>query len=98
MSERTKGVWDVGNGTESESLLWRGEDGRPDERTAPLLEIIHELDRHADRLPKCQMNLALNKAIQACGFEDEFEAWDALMCHLDQALDHPHFDRSAFRS
>jgi len=98
MSERAKVKLDVEKDTESENFLWRGEDGRADERTAPLLEIIHELDRHADRLPKCQMNLAFNKAIQACGFEDEVEAWDALMCHLDQALDHPHFDRSAFRS
>jgi len=98
MSDRTKGLFDMGNDAGTESLLWRGENGRADERTAPLLEIIHELDRHADRLPKCQMDLALNKAILACGFEDEFEAWDALMCHLDQSLDSPHLDQSPFRS
>jgi hypothetical protein len=98
MSERSKGRWDVVNGAEAESLLWRGEDGRWDERTAPLLEIIHELDRYSDRLPKCQVSVALNKAILACGFQDEIEAWDALMCHLDQSLDDSCLDRNVARS
>jgi hypothetical protein len=98
MSDRIKGTLDIETHAEAASLLWRGADGHGDERTAPLLEIIHELDRYGDRLPKCQLRLALNKAILACGFEDELEAWDALMCHLDQSRVDPGFDRSSSRT
>jgi len=75
-----------------------GRNGRTDERTAPLLEIIHELDHYSDRLPKCQVSTVLNHAILACGFEDEIEAWDALMCHLDRALDDPSLGRNVLRT
>ena len=86
MSYRTKGMLDLRAFAGVRNSPWQeGSDGR-DERAAPLLEIIRELDRHSGRLADCQVGVVLHEAILACGFEDELEAWDALLYHLDPSL------------
>jgi len=61
--------------------------GLSDERARTLLEVLQELDQRCGSLPGQQMSDVLHEAVLACGFEDEVEAWDALMWHLGKKLD-----------
>ena len=89
MTYRAKGMFDLRTFAGVANSSWQEGSNGCDERAAPLLEIIRELDRHAGRLADCQVSIVLHEAILACGFEDELEAWDALMCHLDPSLGDP---------
>ena len=89
MTYRAKEMFDLRAFAGIRKSSWQeGSQGR-DERAVPLLEIIRELDRQSGRLADCQVGVVLQEAILACGFEDELEAWDALLCHLDPSLGDP---------
>lgn len=60
-----------------------------DERAAPLLEILRELDQHSDRWSSLRVGDVLHEAVLACGFADEAEAWDVLMCQIRREKDSP---------
>jgi hypothetical protein len=89
MSYRAKRLFDLRTFAGVGNSSWQEESACRDERAAPLLEIIRELDRHSGRLADCQVGVVLHEAILACGFEDELEAWDAVLCHLDPTLGDP---------
>lgn len=53
-----------------------------DERAASLLEILRELDKHSEDWSNLRVGDVLHEAVLACGFADEAEAWDVLMCQI----------------
>ena len=57
-----------------------------EERAHYLLQVLHQLDVMGDKIPRREFSDIVSKAIVACGFENELEAWEALTQLVDPAI------------
>ena len=53
------------------------------ERAEQLLEVLHCMQRFALHLPEEQLDEMITRAVLACGFDDELDAWLAMVALLD---------------
>lgn len=53
------------------------------ERAEHLLEVLHYMQRFAPHLPEEQCGEMITRAVLACGFDDELDAWLAMVSVLD---------------
>ena len=57
-----------------------------EERASYLLQILHQLDAMGNKISRQDFRDMVSKAILACGFDDEVDAWEALTRLVDPAL------------
>jgi hypothetical protein len=57
-----------------------------EERAQRLLQVLLQLDAMGSSIPRHDFSDMVSKAIVACGFDDEDEAWEALMRLVEPAV------------
>jgi hypothetical protein len=57
-----------------------------EERARYLLQVLHQLDAMGNKVSRRDFGDMVRKAILACGFDDEIDAWEALTQLVDPVL------------